>query len=51
MLTIPKPGHYVARFRNARGHDQGLMQQYLHQGLPSQLNAIYLRDARSHEIA
>ena len=51
MLTIPKPGHYLAWFRNARGHDQGLMRHYLHQGLPSDLNAFYLRDARSYEIA
>jgi len=50
MLTIPKPGHYRAWFRNARGHDQGLMRLYLHQGLPSGTNAIYLRDARSYEI-
>ena len=51
MLTIPKPGHYLAWFRNARRHNQGLMRHYLHHGLPSELNAIYLRDARSYEIA
>jgi signal transduction histidine kinase len=51
MLTIPKPGHYLARFRNARGHDQVLMRPHLQQGLPSVTNAIFLRDARSYEIA